>query len=109
MEIEAETEEEAIRKARFFLGLNPNLEKALELSDAAKELFLRCADTAPEGAEVSYFLNAALCLKQIIAEAPREISQGYHTDNIVQFSEIYRRPKHGRCRLSSTAESDQET
>lgn len=93
MEIEAESEEEAIRKARFFLGLNPNLEKALELAAEASELFQRCADTANEGDDISYFLNAALCCKQIIMEAPREIKNEYHTDNIIQFSERYRRIK----------------
>jgi hypothetical protein len=93
MEIEAETEEEAIRKARFFLGLNPNLEKALEHMVEAEELLQRCADTEREGADISYYVNARSCLKQIVNEAPREVTYEHYENNIITFSESYRRQR----------------
>ena len=93
MEIEADTEEEAIRKARCFLGLNSNLEKALEHLVEAEELLQRCADTAKEGDDISYYLNARARIKQVVNEAPREITYEHYTDNVIDFSERHRRIK----------------
>lgn len=93
MEIEAENEEEAIRKARVFLGLNPQLESALEHLAEAEEDFQRLADTAQEGADISFYVNARACIKTIINEAPREITYKHNIDNVIPFSESYRRIK----------------
>ena len=93
IEIEADTEEEAIRKARQFLGLNSNLEKALEHLVEAEELLQRCADTAEEGADISFYLNARACIKHVINEAPRQVTYEYYTDNVIDFSERHRRIK----------------
>lgn len=109
MEIEACDEEEAYVKACHILGLCPMLQKALQHTLEAAELFQRCADTAKEGAEVGHFISAVACLKHLANELTPDEPPDTYSDNIIPFSERYRRPKHGRRRLSSTTESDQET
>lgn len=85
MEYEAENDEEALRKARFLLGLNPTLERAIELTKEAAELFQRVADIAREGEEISEYVNASHILKAIAHQVPRPGPKGHNESNIIDF------------------------
>ena len=85
MDIEAKDDEEAVWKARHFLGLNPTLERAIEHTKEASELFQRVADLAREGEEIAEYLNAAHYLKAIANQITRPGPRDHYESNIIDF------------------------
>jgi hypothetical protein len=65
-----------------------SMEKALEHTLEAAEMFQRCADIAREGEEVSHFVNAARILKIIAQEMPKPPPKPPHYEsNIIDYFE----------------------
>lgn len=64
-----------------------SMDKALEHTLEAAELFQRCADTAREGEEISHFINAARILKIIAQEMPKPPTEPHYESNIIDYFE----------------------